>query len=360
MHNLELRICNWILVGASMYLSGYYGWSLMLGEMPFAGIMFAVAAAVAFLVSLLVRLAAFRYAQGNWVGFVMAGVMACVAIFFNIVSDYSSATILRDQYMTSVYNDNQVHDNAVAEAKRLETAIANLRAETAWKTKYESPETYSALITEQKQRTDRGRNIFERTKQCTDTTLPISEQVCREIARLEAQRANATRRQVILAELKTLGEQLATARAEAEANRKMTNPALAQTRAITSWFMLDRNSTEATDWWGGKSIMLYLTILLTGLITVLGWELGSSRPPVVVEPPQRPRNRWIASEVPTEPIPLTPEPPPPSAPTYPPVGANSHTTNTVVYAKTSKSHDSEAIARLMRELEDEFGLQPKH
>ena len=42
MHNLELRICNWILVGASMFLSGYYGYSLMLGEMPFAAIMFAV------------------------------------------------------------------------------------------------------------------------------------------------------------------------------------------------------------------------------------------------------------------------------------------------------------------------------
>ena len=36
-----------------MFLSGYYGYSLMLGEMPFAGIMFAVCASVAFLVSLL-------------------------------------------------------------------------------------------------------------------------------------------------------------------------------------------------------------------------------------------------------------------------------------------------------------------
>src|SRR5210317_1122324 len=349
MHNLELRICNWILVGASMFLSGYDGYSLMLGEMPFAGIMFVVCAIVAFLVSLLVRLASLRFQRGEWVSFVMAATMAGIAIFFNIVSDYSSATILRDHYMTSVYNDNKIHDNAVAEAKRLETAIANLRAETAWKTKYESPETYQALITEQKHRTDRGANIFARTKQCTDTTLPISEQVCREIARLEAQRANATRRQVILAELKTLGEQLEIARTEAETNKKLTNPALAQTRAITAWFTLDRESTDGVDWWGGKSIMLYLTVLLTGLITILGWELGQHRAPTVATPPpERPRNRWIAADgYDPQPIPL-----PASEP--PPLPHGHHTSNTVVYAKTAKGHDSEAINRLMRELEQDF------
>jgi hypothetical protein len=355
MHNLELRICNWVLVGASMFLSGYYGYSLMLGEMPFAGVMFVVCAIVAFLVSLLVRLASLRFQRGEWVSFVMASVMAGIAIFFNIVSDYSSATILRDHYMTSVYNDNRLHENAVAEVKRLETAMGNLRAETAWRTKFEAPETYAALITEQKQRTDRGRNIYARTKQCTDTTLAISEQVCREIARLEAQKANAVRRQVILAELKTLGEQLEVARTEAETNKKMTNPALAQTRAITAWFTLDRQSTDGVDWWGGKSIMLYLTVLLTGLITILGWELGQHRAPIVTPPhPERPRNRWISSENHgPEPIPLAPADPPPLPPGH-------HTSNTVVYAKTAKGYDSEAIKRLMMELEEEFGLQPKH
>ena len=352
MHNLELRICNWILVGASMFLSGYYGYSLMLGEMPFAGIMFAVCASVAFLVSLLVRLASLRFQRGEWVSFVMASVMAGIAIFFNIVSDYSSATILRDSYMVSVYNDNKLHDNAVAEVARLEKAMGNLRAETAWRTKFESPETYEALIVEQKQRTDRGRNIFQRTKGCTDTTLAVSEEVCREIARLEAQKANAVRRQVILAELKTLGEQLVTARTEAETNKKLTNPALAQTRAITAWFTLDRESSDGVDWWGGKSIMLYLTLLLTGLITILGWELGQARP-VIAEPAPRPRARYITAENhEPEPIPLKPEP------IAPPPGT--HTSNTVVYSRSGSSHDSEAIRRLMAELEQEFGLQPKH
>jgi len=353
MAQLELRICNAILVGASMFLSGYYGYSLMLGEMPFAGIMFAVCASVAFLVSLLVRLASLRFQRGEWVSFVMASVMAGIAIFFNIVSDYSSATILRDSYMVSVYNDNQLHDNAVAEAKRIETAMANLRAETAWRTKFEAPETYEALIAEQKNRTDRGANIYRRTKGCTDTTLAISEQVCREIARLEAQKANAVRRQVILAELKTLGQQLEQARTEAETNKKLTNPALAQTRAITAWFTLDRESSDGVDWWGGKSIMLYLTVLLTGLITILGWELGQTKAAAMVEPAPRPRARYITAENhEPQPIPLKPEP------IAPPPGT--HTSNTVVYSRTGASHDSQAIARLMKELEDEFGLQPKH
>jgi len=31
-----------------------------------------------------------------------------------------------------------------------------------------------------------------------------------------------------------------------------------------------------------------------------------------------------------------------------------------VYSRSGSSHDSQAIARLMKELEEEFGLQPKH
>jgi len=112
------------------------------------------------------------------------------------------------------------------------------------------------------------------------------------------------------------------------------------------------------DWWGGKSIMLYLTVLLTGLITILGWELGQSKAAAMVEPAPRPRARYITSDLPNhppssaEPIPLSPEP-------TPQLGKTSHTSNTVVYSRSGSSHDSEAIRRLMAELETEFGLEPR-
>ena len=354
MHNLDLKICNAVLVGSSMLLSAYFGWSIIGGEGLFAGIMAFVCATAAFLVSALVSRASGNFKAGNWSGFLVMAILAGLAIAFNIVADYTTASIFRDQVLVQSDNSNVVAEQSRGEVQRLEKAIANLRGESAWRTKFEAPQTYDALIMEQKQKVDRGRNIYQRTKQCTDTTLPISSQVCSEIARLEAQKANAQRRQVILAELKTLGEQLAIARNEVETNKKVSNPALAQVRSITTWFRLDRSPTDHSDWWGAKSIMLYMTILLTALICFLGWELGQHRvmEPTPPQPRPRPNNRWIAAapEHQPEPIPLPATDPPPTP------GNNS----TVIYSKTTQSHDKDAIRRLMAELEDEFGLQPKH
>jgi hypothetical protein len=245
-------------------------------------------------------------------------------------------------------------ENARTEVQRLESAIANLKGEAAWRTKYESPETYDALIYEQRNKTDRGANIWTRTKNCTDTTLKVSEEVCTEIARLTAQKANAIRRQVILSELKTLGAQLVEAKAEVETHKKVSNPALAQVRSITTWFNLDRSPTDHSDFWGAKSIMLYMTILLTALICVLGWELGQYRPIIEPPAPKRPRNRWIAAENhPPEAIPLRAEPAPPVSPS----GSTVHVTS---YTTKARAHDHEALQRLMRELEEDFGLEPRH
>jgi len=355
MHNLDLKICNAVLVGSSMVLSSYFGWSIVGGDGLFAGIMAFVCATAAFLVSALVWRTSMNWRARNWAGFVTTGTLAAIAIAFNIVADYTTASIFRDQVMVMSDNTNVMAEQSRAEVERLEKAIANLRGESAWRTKYESPATYDALILEQKQVVDRGRNVYERTKQCTDTTLPISSQVCSEIARLEAQKANAQRRQVILAELKTLGEQLAIARQEVETHKKVANPAQAQVRSIVTWFRLDRNHTEHSDWWGAKSIMLYMTILLTALICFLGWELGSgARAAVSVDAPQPVRrNRWLEAPDETRPIPL------PATDSPPRPGTSSNST-TVVYSNTASGHDHAAIQKLLRELEEDFGLTPKH
>ena len=60
--------------------------------------------------------------------------------------------------------------------------------------------------------------------------------------------------------------------------------------------------------------MLYLTVLLTGLITILGWELGGNQRPISEpQPAPRPRNRWICRPThttsPTDPdLPATDDP----------------------------------------------------
>ena len=79
---------------------------------------------------------------------------------------------------------------------------------------------------------------------------PSVRKSAREIARLEAQAANAQRRQVILAEMKTLGEQLKVARGEVETNKKMSNPALAQIRS-TNDLVHASTANQPTEQTGG-------------------------------------------------------------------------------------------------------------
>lgn len=348
----DIRICNALLVGISMMMSAYFGWSILGGEdgWPFSYGLATIAAIVCYLVSYFAQRASLAWTTRKLGSFVMATAMLAIVIAMNIVADYTTASIFRDQVNVETDNTNLIARNARREVTRIEAAIANLRAETAWRTQFESPETYDALILKQKQIVDRGANVYARTKQCTDTTLPISSQVCQEIARLEADKANAQRRQEILSELKTLGEQLVTAKREAAEQKQVTNPALAQVRSITTWFTLDRQSSDRVDWWGAKAIMLYMTILGTAVITYLGWHIAQLKIQAGVEE-QKPRprqSRWLPAPENHEPIPLKAEDWQPRDPT--PGGA------TVFIKSSSKGVDVDhgALARLMRELEEQY------
>ena len=354
--HLDIRLCNWLIVGISMMMSGYFGWAIMGGGSIFAGGMAVMCAIVCYLVSYFAQDASKAFKSGHFGNFVSSVVLCGVAIAFNIVSDYSTASIFRDQLVVATDNNNTVAENARAEVSRIDKAIANLREETAWRTKYESPETYDALISQQKQVVDRGRNVFERTKECTDTTLPISSDVCQAIEKLKADRANAVRRQIILSELKTLGEQLRIAKAEVSDQKVISNPAQAQVQSITTWFLLDRKTSDRTDWWGAKAIMLYMTILSTAIITYLGFKIGALQAQYEAEPVPVRRvrhNRWLPAPEPTqhdEPIPLKSEPVP--------GGTSSLTIHKT--SVTKPNFDQGAIERLMRELEDDFGLKRPH
>ena len=358
--HLDIRLCNWLIVGISMMMSGYFGWAIMGGGSIFAGGMAVMCAIVCYLVSYFAQDASKAFKSGHFVNFISSVVLCGVAIAFNIVSDYSTASIFRDQLVVATDNNNTVAENARTEVSRLEKAIANLREETAWRTKYESPETYDAMINQQKQIVDRGRNVYQRTKECTDTTLPISSQVCQAIDKLKADQANAVRRQIILSELKTLGEQLKTAKGEVSEQKVVANPAQAQVQSITTWFLLDRQTTDRTDWWGAKAIMLYMTVLSTAIITYLGFRIGALAAHYEPDepPPARVRhNRWLPPPEPEReshpPIALKAEPVPPS-----PSSSSSYTIHKTSISKPN--FDQGAIDRLMQELEDDFGLQRRH
>lgn len=354
--HLDVRLCNWLIVGISMMMSGYFGWAIMGGWSIFAAGMAVTCAIVCYLVSYFAKDASKAWQRGNFINFSSSVALCCVAVAFNIVSDYSTASIFRDQLVVATDNNNTVAENARREVTRIENEILNRRMETAWRTPYESPETYDAKINQQKQIVDNGRNVWQRTKECSDTTLPTSSQVCQAIDQLKADKANAERRQIILSELKTLGEQLQIAKGEVSDQKVISNPAQAQVQSITTWFLLDRETSDRTDWWGAKAIMLYMTVLSTAIITYLGFKIGALQAQYEAEevPVRRVRhNRWLPPPdlaQHDEPIPLKAEPVP---------GAMS----SVTIHKTSVSkpnYDQGAIDRLMRELEDDFGLKRPH
>lgn len=371
--DLGAHLFNTVMTAGSMGLSGYCGWLIADGSGVFIqAITAAVFSMIAFGLSLMV-VRRERYTQSMSAAEVAQDRTAYIlaqnqqkktarAVWFllaaNLLTDYSASAALRNVTITAADNTNVVAINARTEVTRLEAKERDLKGERAWINKYESPASYDAMISEQMQITDKGSNVFARTKGCTDTTLPISQSVCQRIKQLEADRANATRRQVVLAELTTIGEQLAAAKQAVSETPKAGNAAMAPIVQLVQMLTQSLDNDKSNVQWGLNYFVLFMTAIFSAGIYYFSSELGSRMGPMPAavafqtwQP--KPKQKWLEAPEPVEPdepIQLKSEPVP---------GVSS----SVTIHKTSISkpnYDQGAIDRLMRELEDDFGLKRPH
>ena len=262
---------------ASAALSGYFGWLRAAGtiapvQIASAIICGGIALALAMFITRRERL---RY-EGikRNAAYRSAGFAVWILLIANVTTDFMATQALFDLTSTRADNMNTEAINARNTVKNLQGRIDNLKAEAAFKTTWDSPAAFTARITQQKQITENGRNIWQRSKQCTNTTVASSQAVCVEIATLEANRENAKRRQVILAEIASLEKQLIEAKKVVRANKKEANAASTPVDNLTSMVLNALDPSKDAKKWGQNYFIAFLTLVFSAAIYFISKEQG--------------------------------------------------------------------------------------
>jgi hypothetical protein len=325
----ELAWINWVFVNGSMTLTAYFGWTL--GEDIFVlGIILALLfAAISRAAPLMTRYAAEYLATGK---LQVAGICAGFAgLFFvaDVLTNYGSAAAIREQNMVTAKNQNNLAGDARSEVTRLETRISEIRATTAWQSKYLSPEAYDPLIASKQLERDNEAKRKYCGRKCEAKTA--------ELAELQANQANAQQRLALKNEMTQLERELVAAKLKAAETQTVASAALAQVKNLAGLLTLQTNPDEFSKTWTNNGIMAVaaLIVSLGSVLTamVLGFRTGSRRLEGFHEPRETPiaSNPYLPDHRPPDVRASDPEPPTPLKPTdggqAPPHG---HQTTTII------------------------------
>jgi len=342
----ELDIIRFVLINASMCLTAWFGWSLA-ADVPLLGILLAaIFAMITRGVGRFFLLAARYEAGGHHVMALQWMVLGVACGIVNILTDYGTSAAIRDASIVSSTNVNNTAKDARHEITRLKKRISEIRATTQWRSTYLSPDAYDAQVLALKNETERGRNIWQRSKECTNTTVASSERVCKAIAAAIAAKANAANRLSLKAELVQLERELVEAKARSNDNQAVSNPAIAQVRSIVAWVGLTKDASQNKIWWGNQGIMLITCILMTAAIIGLSIEQGFREGRHDPEPQRsRPPTRALPDATPL------------MAEATPEAAAASRRDGMHVYEKTTRveTRKDDAFARMMREAAEALG-----
>lgn len=341
-------LVNAVLTVGSMGLSAYCGWLIADGQHE---IIRSVSAAMFSMIALalsvyVVRRERYKISRDVH-GHKRAKRAVAVLLVANLLTDYSASTALRDLTLTHTDNTNTIATNARNEVSRLQAKIKKLQTERAWlRTDLESPKAYDAKIFAQKQITERGRNIWQRSRQCTDTTLTSSQAVCTEIASLEATKQLSIRRTQLLPEISNLEAQLAAAKQSVAVNKKAGDAVSAPIIGIFHIIKRSLDNDEQEIRLGLSFFVLFMTVVFSAGIyycsAEMGSRMGALADPVPYQPPPPQEDYWGERALPAppnhEPIPLKSEPAP-----------GSSTTTTTINVKGSSKAD---VSRLLAMIDD--------
>lgn len=272
-HDSGIKIVNRILVACSMCLSGYFGWVLGEGVFPLNIVLAVMCAAVAYGVSLMFERAAGYNILGLRSNAIICWAIGTLFLCANTLFDYSSAAAVRDAVATAATNANNKASDARAQVDLLRKNISDAKATSAWQAALQPPSAYEGMI----RNLEGNATIMKRSKGCQDQTLPDTKDHCQKITDAKANLAMAQQREVTSRQISKWEQELGQATSKADTTDFHSNPALAQVRAVTSWFKLDRNLTDTNLFWGQNAIMLLMTVLVNAGLAFLGNEIGTGR-----------------------------------------------------------------------------------
>lgn len=266
----DAHIMDALLTCCSMILSGYFGWCIGEGKFPLNWVLAAFCGGCAFLVSMWFKKAA-RYRSRGYAQrgrrCLQAGFMCLAA---NILFDFASAAVLRDQVATQTVNANTVATNRESNLKLIDDEIGSIKGQLAWKTPYAAAETYEAEIANLTGAAD----IMKRSKDCTDQTRPDTKAHCQQIAKARGELAGVRQKKLLDARLAELGKMREAALVASENNQHKSNSAAAVIRMVGALALQKDTLSEMEAFWVGLSMMLLSTALLNGSLYYLATEIG--------------------------------------------------------------------------------------
>lgn len=272
-HDNGIRIVNRILVGCSMCLSGYFGWVLGEGVFPLNIVLALMCASVAYGVSLMFERAAGYNVLGLRANAVLCWIIGALFLAANTLFDYSSAAAVREAVATAATNANNKASDVRGNMDLLRKNIADAKGSTAWQAHLLPSSAYEAEI----RNLEGFATVMKRSNQCADQTREDTKAHCEKLAAAKANLAMALQRKSYEGQIEKWESELGRLTAKAETTEFAANPAIAQVRAVTSWFKLDRNLTDTNLFWGQNAIMLLMTVLVNAGLAFLGNEIGTGR-----------------------------------------------------------------------------------
>lgn len=261
------------LTGCSMVLSAYFGWSLGEGIVVLGTVLAFLCAGVAFAVMVMFEKAGYYNHFGAHNDARVWWFAGALFLTFNIVADYGSAAALREAVAVSATNANNKANNVNNQIALVEKNIADAKATTAWQSSLLPSASYEAEISN----LEGNMTIMERSKNCTDQTRPDTKAHCQKLSAARANLGMSNQKAAYEIQIAKWEEELKVFKDKAEKTELHANPAIAQVKAIASWFKMDRNLTEDNVAWGSLAVMLVMTFLVNVGLALCGHAIGKQK-----------------------------------------------------------------------------------
>jgi hypothetical protein len=256
-----------------MCLSAYFGWVLGEGVFPLNLVLALLCGSVAIGVAVMFERAGWYEAHGMRGSAILTWVIGSLFLVSNVIFDYSSAAAVRDAVAVQATNANNRAGDVRDRVALTKKNIADAKATTAWQTALSPPASYEAEISN----LEGNRTIMDRSKGCYDQTRPDTKAHCEKLSAARANLAMAQQKKVYETQIAKWETELADWETKSLQNETHSNPAVAQIKALFSWWAgkLDLDNDQIA--WGQYAVMGLMTILVNAGLAFLGHELGTQR-----------------------------------------------------------------------------------
>ena len=270
------RMLRWIsrvLVGCSMCLSAYFGWVLGEGVFPLNLVLALLCGSVAIGVAVMFERAGWYEAHGMRGSAILTWAIGSLFLISNVIFDYSSAAAVRDAVAVQATNANNRAGDIRDRIDLVKKNIADAKATVAWQATLQPAASYEAEISN----LEGNRTIMDRSKNCFDQTRADTKAHCEKLSAAKANLAMAQQKSAYETQVAKWETELGELETRSIQNETHTNPAVAQVKALFSWWAgkLDLDNDQIS--WGQYAIMALMTILVNAGLAFLGHELGTQR-----------------------------------------------------------------------------------